>query len=412
MFKKLRLRLTLQFTILSICIYVLLGSIASAFFYAGMTDAIDAALYDIATSLEESVRHDAETIAFSKKPFEHGKLMHVHSVPSIQLWTAKRLLVEQYGPPGSPSLHEGEFEVQSGSLRMRSFGKPIISRLQIIGFIQVQLPVTARDTAISEFIEALVSTAPFLIATLAAAGYFFAARAVKPVEESYGMLRQFTADAGHELKTPVAIMRSACDNLLADLKDNPVAVERLEVINRTTERMERLVLDLLLLTKADASEPKAKEATAGTIELDMVLREILGEFSDLFEEKEMELFAEVIAPAKIVAEKDTIYKIFSNLLRNAARYSDKGSRITVSLQVDNGFAVTTVSDTGIGIPEESLNKIFDRFYRVDQSRARTAGGSGLGLAIVKALTERLGGTIHVESSVGKGSTFTVELPLA
>ena len=412
MFNKLRLRLTLQFTILSACIYILLGSIASAFFYAGLTDAIDAALYDIATSLEESVRHDAETIAFTKKPLEHRKLLHVHSIPSIQLWNVRHALVEQYGPPGEPTLHIGEAEVQSGPLRLRSLGKPVISGLQIIGFIQVQLPVTARETAISEFLEALVSTAPFLIAGLAGAGYFFAARAVKPVEESYGMLRQFTADAGHELKTPVAIMRSACDNLLADLKDNPLATERLEVISRTTERMERLVFDLLLLTKTDSSESKPKEIKTDTIELDMVLREILGEFSDLVEEKGMDMEADVIEPAKVTADKDTLYKIFSNLLRNAARYSDKGSRITVSLEVINGFAVTRISDTGIGIPEESLARIFDRFYRVDQSRARTGGGSGLGLAIVKALTERLGGRIEVESVVGKGSTFTVELPLA
>lgn len=414
MFKKLRLRLTLQFAILSVCVYILLGAISSAFFYSGLTDAIDAALYDVATSLEESVRHDSETIAFTRMPLEHAKLAHVHSVPSIQLWDARHVLLEQYGPPGANSLHIGEYELDAGSLRLRSLGKPIVNGLQIVGFIQVQLPVTARDTAIREFLEALLSTAPFLIGALAAAGYFFASRAVRPVEESYSTLKQFTADAGHELKTPVAILRSACENLAADLKDNRAASERLDVIQRTTERMERLVADLLLLTKTDASPERGRaEITPSTsaIELDMVLREILGEFSDLLEEREMDLIADEIQPAKVHADKDTLYKIFSNLLRNAARYSDKGAKITVSLKLENGLAVTRVADTGIGIPKESLDKIFDRFYRVDQSRARTGGGSGLGLAIVKALTEQLGGSIEVTSEVGKGSEFVIFLPV-
>lgn len=413
MFTKLRLRLTLQFTILATCIYLLLGTIACAFFYEGLTDTIDAVLEEVATSLDASVSFNGTGVSFSSKPLEHVHLSDKHAVPTVQLWSADKVMVEQYGPAGTKVFMPGESEVGvEDHVRLRSINKPVIRDKKTVGFVQVQLPLSSRDDAIREFLEALAATAPFLIGGLAGAGYFFASRAVKPVEDSFAMLKQFSADASHELKTPVAIIRSACDNLAAEIKDNAAATERLEVISRTTERMERLIIDLLTLTKTEQpAEQKAVVESIPVVELDMVLREILGEFSDLFEEKGIELYAERIDTARVQADKDSLYKIFSNLLRNAARYTDRGGRVEVSLVVSETFATVNVSDSGIGIPAESLSKIFDRFYRVDQSRARTGGGSGLGLAIVKAFVEKLSGTIEVNSEAGKGSTFTVRLPL-
>lgn len=411
MFPKLRLRLTLQFTILATFVYLLLGSIAAAFFYAGLTDTIDAVLSDVANSLDDSVKFEGDKIFFAHKPLEHVHMSDRHAVPTVQLWSLNRTLVEQYGPPGKSVFADGESEMRIENVTLRSISFPIRRSSGIVGYIQIQLPLSNRDDAIREFLEALMYTAPFLITGLGGAGYFFASRAVQPVEESFAVLKQFSADASHELKTPVAIIRSACDNLIDDLKDNPVATERLEVISRTTDRMERLILDLLMLTKTEQAEPAPVALDTPAVELDMVLREILGEFGDLFEEKEIELYAERIDAAKVQTDKDILYKIFSNLLRNAARYTDKGGRVVVSLEVIEQLAVVSVTDTGIGIPPESLPMIFDRFYRVDQSRARTGGGSGLGLAIVKALVERLNGTIEVTSEQGKGSTFTVRLPV-
>ncbi len=413
MFTKLRLRLTLQYTLLATCVYLLLGAIASAFFYSGLTETIDSVLGEVANSLDDAVQYNGSTVSFVHKPLEHVHLSDKHAIPTIQLWNASRVLVEEYGPHGTNIFMAGESEGQAEpQVRLRSVNKPVHRGEQIVGFLQIQLPVSGRDDAIREFMEALTATAPFLIGGLAATGYFFASRAVKPVEESFALLKQFSADAGHELKTPVAIIRSACDNLADDLKDYPAAAERLEVIHRTTERMERLVLDLLLLTKTEqAKDEGRKESTVPVVELDMVFREILGEFGDLFEEKEIELYADRIDSAHVQADKDSLYKIFSNLLRNAARYTDKGGKVTASLEVSVDYATIIVSDTGIGIPPESLAKIFDRFYRVDQSRARTGGGSGLGLAIVKALVEKLDGSIDVTSEAGKGSTFIVKLPL-
>jgi two-component system, OmpR family, manganese sensing sensor histidine kinase len=414
MFSKLRLRLTLQFTILATCVYVLLGSIASAFFYAGMTETIDTVLDEVAHSLESAVSVGDNGVMFTRKPLEQVHLRDKHALPTVQLWSANRILVEEYGPAGKEVFLAGETEIQEAGVKLRSINRPINRNSQVVGYLQIQLPVEGRDNAIREFLEALISTAPFLIGGLAAAGYFFAFRAVRPVEESFAMLKRFTADAGHELKTPVAIIRSACDNLAAELKGNTAAMERLEVINRTTERMERLVADLMLLTKTEQAIEEAPRAKAEVpvVELDMIIREILGEFGDLFEDKGIELSADEIEPAKVRADKDSLYKIFSNLLRNCARYTDRGGKVTLGLQRHGDLAVINVSDTGIGIPAESLPKVFDRFYRVDESRARTGGGSGLGLAIVKVMVERFGGSISVTSEVGKGSCFTVYLPVA
>ncbi|MBX9688254.1 MAG: hypothetical protein K2X27_16215, partial [Candidatus Obscuribacterales bacterium] len=171
---------------------------------------------------------------------------------------------------------------------------------------------------------------------------------------------------------------------------------------------QRLVADLLLLTKSEQSKVALKMMP---LRFDMLLREVLGEFGDLFEDKGIELIADTIHMARINGDKDALHRLLANLFENALNYTESGGKVKAELLVTGSNLLLTVSDTGVGIPAESIDKIFERFYRVDQSRSRAAGGSGLGLAIVKAITESHHGQIQVSSEVGKGTTFSITLPV-
>jgi signal transduction histidine kinase len=247
-----------------------------------------------------------------------------------------------------------------------------------------------------------------LLFGLALSGYLFARHATRPVEQSFSILRNFMADAGHELNTPIAIMQANVETLAEDLS----AVETtLPIILRTCERMANLVGDLLLLARLESPEkqPEPREA----IDLKTMADSLYEEFIRLYEAKGIALSCNAQTGLIINGDHDAIHRAITNLLKNALTYTDAGS---VSLQIcktkTGNHAEIAVTDSGKGIPLESLARIFDRFYRVDKHRSRSAGGSGLGLAIVKVIAEVHGGSITVKSTPGEGSTFMLELPLA
>lgn len=408
MFKKLRLRLTLQFVLLSSLVYAGLVGAAIIVFHHGLTEIIDDQLDALTIEASGLTRYDNGRLQFVKPPKRlDAETFRVE--PTIQLWDESKRLVQKFGSPGIEVLAPGIVEHPAKGMNVRSMSRPIRRDTVIVGYVQMQLVTAHRDRAEHEFVETALLIAPFVLICLGVCGYFFAGRAIAPVEQTFALQRQFLADAGHELKTPVAIIQAACDNLTEDLRENPQIIERLEVVMRSTERMQKLIADLLLLTKTEQSQARFE---VNKVQLDMLVREVVGDLSDLADDKNIKLVADEIQPATVNGDRDALHKALSNLVRNAVRYTNAGGTVTASLTCSTNTVTFKVIDTGIGIPRESLDKIFDRFYRVDQSRSRTQGGSGLGLAIVKALVEKHNGTISVSSEMGKGSTFTMTLPLA
>jgi two-component system OmpR family sensor kinase len=232
-------------------------------------------------------------------------------------------------------------------------------------------------------------------------------KAVKPVEEAYRMLKMFVQDAGHELKTPVATIQITAENLAEDVKDDPEKSESLAIIIRNTDRMSRLVTDMLTLAKMEAARSSVK---LSRISLKPIIERAREEFSARFETQEKKLEIQVADDPSIMADSEALYHLFSNLIENALKYSEKGASVTVSLKNKNGLATLSVEDTGMGIPKEALPRLFDRFYRVDRQAARARGGTGLGLSIVKAIADMHDAVIDVASVEGKGTTFTVTFP--
>jgi signal transduction histidine kinase len=285
---------------------------------------------------------------------------------------------------------------------------PLVRRGQLVGYLQLQHPTQARDQATRHFAFAMALTSPLILICLGIAGHYFASRAVQPVEESMRVLKQFIADAGHELSTPISIIQANAEAIDEELEDSGIPAGRLDVITRSTERMSNLVDDLMVLART--TSPRLLSATT-QCKFHEIVTAIVQEFAQLFKEKGIDLKSSDIQECPMYGNPEGLKKLLSNLLSNALRYTDSGGTVTVSLSQDGHHAHLQVADTGIGIPQEALASIFERFYRVDKSRSRAAGGSGLGLAIVKAIVLAHHGKIEVDSKVGEGSRFLVVLPL-
>lgn len=218
--------------------------------------------------------------------------------------------------------------------------------------------------------------------------------------------RDFVANASHELKTPVASIIAASEALRIAVGGDPESAVRFaEQIDASAYQLNRLVSDLLDLSRLEREESEMEE-----ISLDRLVAESLDGVRIAAEQKGVSTHLES-APVRIIGSRRDLGIALRNVLDNAVRHSEEGDRIDVRLTTDDGQAVIEVADTGEGIPTRDLERIFERFYRVDAARARTSGGTGLGLSIVKHAVEVHGGYVEVESELGAGSTFRIRLPL-
>jgi two-component system phosphate regulon sensor histidine kinase PhoR len=220
--------------------------------------------------------------------------------------------------------------------------------------------------------------------------------------------RDFVANASHELKTPVAAVRALAETLLTALPEDPEAGRRFaERIGREAERLDALARDLLDLSRVER----------GTLDVEPVdlvglAKEVVGGYGDLAEERRIRLRTELQPHVSMRGDRAQLGLLLSNLLDNALRYTPAKGSVCVRLDTAESRALLQVADTGEGIPARELPRVFERFYRVDKARARRTGGTGLGLAIVRHVAEAHGGTVRVDSELGRGSTFTVSLPVA
>ena len=227
------------------------------------------------------------------------------------------------------------------------------------------------------------------------------------LEEAYATQQRFIADASHELRTPLTAVRANLE-LLRRQRDAIPLEERMVLLDAAaseTERMARLVSDLLSLARADAGQ----KLQARKVELDRLLLDAYGEARLLA--KGVKVAIDGIDEVPLLADPDRLKQLILVLIDNALRYTPPGGEVKLSLGKDSTTAILQVTDTGIGISGDDLPHIFERFYRADKARARDAAGTGLGLSIAKWIVEQHGGDIRVESILGKGSVFTVRLPL-
>ena len=318
--------------------------------------------------------------------------------------------------------------------------------------VQLAYPLDDFYEALDRFRRVLFLSSPILLLLASAGGYWLSRRALGPVdqvtrearnisaqnlssrllvprtgdelqrlsetlngmlerlEQAFRRITQFTADASHELRTPVALMRTRAEIVLRRSRSEEEYRETLRQILEDLKRTSSLIENLMLLARADSGAEALERTRMNMVEN---VDEACLEARALAEAKQISLHKELPeAPVWINGDANSMRRLFLVLLDNAVKYTAPQGRITVSLSASDGYAVTEVRDTGIGIAAQDLPHIFERFFRADRARSRQTGGAGLGLSIGKWIAEAHGGTVSAQSEPGEGSVFQVRIPLA
>ena len=228
------------------------------------------------------------------------------------------------------------------------------------------------------------------------------------IESAFLRITEFTADASHELRTPLALIHTEAELALRRSRDESEYREALRHILLEADRTAKLVEELLTLARADSGR---ETLDIHSIDLLSVLHESASNWKQVAAQRNLQ-FDENLNGQRlpVMGDENALRRVFDILLDNALKYTPASGRVTLSAERKNNCAVVTVEDTGEGIAPEDQSRIFERFYRVDKARSRELGGAGLGLAIAKWIVQLHNGAITVNSEVGKGSTFQIEIP--
>ena len=226
------------------------------------------------------------------------------------------------------------------------------------------------------------------------------------LQTSENKRRQFVSDASHELKTPLASIKLLSDSILQNDMDSDTIREFVADIGDEADRLNRMSEKLLSLNRIESQQ----DGTCEIVRLAPTIERAARMLSGIAAENRITIDLQLAGDCPILILEDDLYQIVFNLAENGIKYNLPGGKLTISVTREEDNAILKVADTGVGIPEDSIGHIFERFYRVDKARSRKTGGSGLGLAIVRNIVERNQGMIQVESTLGQGTAFTVTFP--
>ena len=350
------------------------------------------------------------------------------------------------------SLNFTESERSLGSYPLRIYTYPVLEDGKLTHLLQVGVSLASVAETLKQLRGAFFAFGPLVLLLLGAGGWLLVGWALSPVsrmtravrkinaeslsqrlplghgqdeisqlaetfndmlarlEDSFRKIKQFSGDASHELRTPLTIIRGETEVALRWAKDPEEMRSALQSNLEEIDRMGRIIDDLLTLAKSEAGEMplEMKEFSLSDLVQQLYLQgRLLGEAKQM----DVSLQLDVAEEIRIRGDELRLRQMFLNLITNAIKYTPDQGKVVISMAVDEGRAVVTVRDSGIGIPAEHLPHIFSRFYRIDKARNREDGGTGLGLAIVKWIVEVHDGKIRVTSNPDQGSIFTVYLPI-
>ena len=278
------------------------------------------------------------------------------------------------------------------------------------GYLQVAQSFDRLDEYMSSLHLILIFGIPLAMLFIGGASWWLSGLAMQPIYQSYQQIQQFTADAAHELRTPLAVTRIALESALDVEAIEPETRNNLEISQRQVRHLTRLAEDLLWLSRLEAKQLPLQFQPCCLNDLVSDLEE---ELAPLAIANSIDLRLGILTKQLIyvVGDSDRLYRAIANLIHNAIQYTPDYGVVTIRLESSERNAILTIQDNGIGISTEDLPHIFDRFYRVQADRSRNTGGTGLGLAIVSAIVRAHHGSIQVDSQLDLGSRFTVSLPI-
>jgi heavy metal sensor kinase len=332
----------------------------------------------------------------------------------------------------------------------RVLSTPVSLNGSLIGVLQIARSQENIAQAQRQLLTLLAVAVPLLLVLATALGLFLAGRALNPIDrivrtadrirgdavserididptpDEVGRLastlnrmldridatlerqRRFTADASHELRTPLAALSAEIELALERPRTLDEYQQTLRSVADDTARLNGLVRELLTLARVDAGQ---EILALESVSLDDLGEGVIETLAPLAEQRGVALSCDTAEQVEIVGDQTRLTQLFVNLVDNALKYTPAGGKVTLAIRREGSSAIIDVRDTGRGIPDRDVPHVFERFYRVDTGRARSEGGTGLGLAICEWIARAHGGEITVRSAEGKGSTFTVRLPL-
>ncbi len=430
MFQTTRRRLALWYTTVTAVLLLLFASGVYIYVRSTLVERVDDTLNHVIEIVERSLI--IEPTAKSDRPV-NGRMLTPTSITAPNLHVNieasfrnseeasedDRIDLEWFGPEGNLQwttfakardipLHvnpKGETVIPQDGLALRQITERVTADSQLLGYLRVSHPWFEVSKPSRQLIIDLALGSTVALTAVAFIGWLLSGLAIAPVITSYQQLKQFTADASHELRNPIAVIQTNVQVALAD-PDEQFQRSQLEVIERLTRRLGRLVDDLLFLARQESGLiPMRREE----IDLCALLQQVFEEQQAIAQNKRLTLTYQDTTIDPIHGDPDQLIRLFTNLIANAIQYTPQGS-IDISLDSATGQNTVIIADTGIGIPKSDLTHIFDRFYRVDPARSRKAGGSGLGLAIAKIITDNHQGQLALTSEPDRGTTATVTLP--
>lgn len=416
MFSQARWRLTLWFAGAFAVLFVLLGSAVYFTEQRSLYDNVDSDLRVRSTRLLQSVRGGGGLFDPGNRNVQfataggyfyaitgaNGTLSASESADQISLPTISDLSNKTSSGATYIELHTNEGE------QLRAYVQPV----QAIGgqtvYFEVGRSIEPELHALRRlvFILGVGGLAGLWLAAMG--GWWLAGRALKPIQSSMDAQRTFVADASHELRTPLSLIRANAE-VMKRSPDQPADPEYVNDIIQETDRLSYLVGQMLTLARADSGGAAFEKAP---VDMSRLAEDMTRQMKLLAGEKEIAMEAHTNGAATVTGDEQRLGELLLILLDNSVKYTDSGGRVDVTVAQENGHVRVAVSDTGKGIPPESIPHVFDRFYRADKARSRAMGGSGLGLAIARWIADGHGGNIGIQSEPDRGTTVTVELPAA
>ena len=464
-FKSIRSRLTAWYVILLALILILFSILLNYFLSKRLYESVDNSLTVSATVVATSatMRLGNSPLPGLNQLFEQfmnqgnlNKFYRIYDGSGNVGSRSKNISASQF--PLSQSAYADALEGKNsyetftvgGQQPIRVITMPILFEGKLINLVQVGTSLEAVQETLRNLKIFLFTAVPSVLILAALFARFMARRALKPIsriidtareigqgqelskripvlkikdelgqlaltfnemmnrlENSFAQMRQFSSDASHELRTPLTVLKGQNELILSKQRKQE---EYQEVISSNLEEinyMSKVLEDLFVLSKSDENQVNLDYKP---VDLRALVEEVCKHAEILAEEKNIKIIIAFLEPIEIKGDEVRLRQMVWNVLQNGIKYTQQGGELKISLQNEGDFALLTIQDTGIGIPEEDLPLIFNRFYRVDKARTRDEGGSGLGLSICRQIAEAHKGKIEVESKLGVGTRFKIRLP--
>lgn len=425
MYQGLRSRLLLYYLIVMATILSVFGAGVYVLFSRNLNSQLNKRLLTLAQFAAQSlpaVQENGQKHLDSQETVAAWRDIFNRDQQSLEWFDAKGNIIGRKG-----LIRLGEEKPKTGTRNLRQIQSDAIARTHTlsailslpnqpgttIGYVRASQSLEEIEAAQEELLRILIFGGMLTLILIGLGGFWLTQKAIEPIEASFLQLKQFTADASHELRSPLTAIKASVDVMRNHPERvHPKDAKKLEAIAGATLQMNQTLEDLLFLARTDADPNMPMEARQlAPVSLNQILQNCFVLLEPLANDKQIVFQSKFREEITISGDTAQLSRLFSNLLENALQYTPEEGRVSLDLYKQNRMAIVSVRDTGIGIAPDQISKVFDRFWRANKARSRRKGGTGLGLAISQAIAKRHGGKISVTSELNIGSCFLVRIPI-